>query len=85
MEPQENPEATLNSSHFKTPQQCGNSYGFIFFNVVPLLKTKSRKIDFSSVQACNSRGKNEIIYSLKQFNSKYQDRGFTITDFHGNN
>ena len=85
IEPKENTEDALTSSHYQTPQQCVNSYGFLFVNISPFLNTKSRKIDFMSVQACKSRGKSEIISSLKLVNSKYQDRGFTMTDFHGDN
>ena len=38
-----------------------------------------------SVQACNNRGKSETISVLKQVNTKYKDRGFTITDYHDDN
>ena len=58
---------------------------FFFFNKSTFLHTKSRKIDFMSVQACDNRGKSETISVLKQVNTKYKDRGFTITDYHGNN
>ena len=54
-------------------------------NPSQFLLTKSRKIDFRSVQTCNRRGKYEIISGLKQVKAKYQDRGFTITGFHGDN
>ena len=58
---------------------------FFFVNGSPLLNTKSRNIDFRSVQACNNRGKAKTISGLKQLNTKYKDRGFTITDYHGDN
>ena len=54
--------------------------------MVPLsLHTKSRKIDFRSVQACNNRGKSETISGLKQVKTKYKNRSFTMTDYHGGN
>ena len=43
---------------------------FLFFNGSPLLQTKSRKIDFRSVQAFSSSGKSETISVLKQVNTK---------------
>ena len=58
---------------------------FSFVNGSPFLHIKPRKIDFMSVQSCNSRGKYETIYVLNQVKTKYKDRGFTITDLHGNN
>ena len=39
----------------------------------------------SSLQACNNRGEYETIFSLKQVKTRYQYKGFTITDFHGDN
>ena len=53
---------------------------FFFVIVTPFLHTKSRNIYFRSVQACNNREKFETISVLKQVNTKYNDRGFTITD-----
>ena len=58
---------------------------FVFVNGSIFLHTESRKIDFGSVQACNNRGKSETISVLKQVKNKYQNRGFAITDYHGNN
>ena len=59
-------------------------YSF-FVNEGPFLHTRSMKTDFRSVQACNSRGKYEIISGMKKVNTNYQDRGFAITDYHGDN
>ena len=59
---------------------------YIFFvNGITFLHTKSGKIDFWSVQACNNRGKYETIPGLRQAKNKYKDRGFTIKDYHGDN
>ena len=59
--------------------------GFLVVNGIPFLHTKLRKIYFRSVQACNSRGKPETIFVLKKVKTKYKDRGFTITNFCGDN
>ena len=49
------------------------------------LHTKSRKVYFRSVQACNNRVKYETTSLLKQVNTKYKDRDFPITDYYGEN
>ena len=56
-----------------------------FVNRSTFLHTKSTKIDFKSVQVFNNRGKSETISELKQVKTKFKDRGFTITDYHGDN
>ena len=56
-----------------------------FVNGSTFVHTKSKNLDFRSVQAYNNRGKYETIYGLKQVKTKYKDRGFTITDYHGDN
>ena len=58
---------------------------FFFVNGAPFLHKKTRKIDFRSFQACNSRGKFETMSGLNQVKTKYKYRGFTITDYHGKN
>ena len=83
--PQDHPKDTLAPSYGQTPPKCGASHGFFFVNGSTFLHTKSRKIDFRSVQACNNRVKSETISELKQVKTKYQNRGFTITDYHGDN
>ena len=83
--PQDHPKDTLAPSYGQTTPKCGASHGFFFVNESTFLHTKSRKIYFMSVQACNNRGGSETILVLKQVNTKYKDRGFTITDYHGNN
>ena len=47
--------------------------------------TKSRKVYFRSVQACNNRVKYETTSLLKQVNTKYKDRDLPITDYHDDN
>ena len=69
----------------KRHQNMELAMDFFFVNGSTFLHTKSKKIDFRSVQACNNRGKSETISGLKQVNTKYQNRGFTITDYHGDN
>ena len=58
---------------------------FFFVNGSPFLHKKSRKMNFRSVQACNSRGKTETISGFMQVKTKYKDRGFIITNYHGDN
>ena len=58
---------------------------FLFVNRSPFLNKKSSKIDFSSVQECNNRGKSETISVLNQVKTKYKDKGFTITYYYGEN
>ena len=58
---------------------------FFFVNGSPFLHIKSRKMYFRSVQAYNNRGKSETILGLKQVNTKYKDRCFTITYYHCDN
>ena len=58
---------------------------FFFVNGVPFLHTKTNKIDFRSVQACNIRGKYETVSVLKKVKTKYKNRGFIITDFYCDN
>ena len=81
--PHDHPNDSLAPSHGQTPPQCEASHGILFIGGGPLLHTKSMKVYFRSVQAFNSRGKSETISGLNQVNTKYKDRGFTITDFHG--
>ena len=57
----------------------------LFVNGRPFLHTESRKIYFGSVQACNVRVNYDIISGLKKLNTKYQDRGFDITGYNGDN
>ena len=56
---------------------------FLFVNGSPWLHTKSRKTDFRSVQSCKNRGKTDMVSGLYQVKNKYHDRGFTITNYHG--
>ena len=58
---------------------------FFFVNWSTFLHTKSMKIDFWSVQACNNRVKSETILVLKKLKTKYKYRGLTIIDYHGDN
>ena len=67
-----------------TPAQCVNSYWFFCVNGSRFLCTKSRNFYLRSVQACNIRGKSEII-SDKKKSSPSTRTGFSITDFHGYN
>ena len=83
--PQYHPKDTLAPYYCQTPPKCGAIHGFFFVNGSTFLHTKSRKIYFRSVQVCNNKGKFEIISGLKQVKTKYLDRCFTITDYHGKN
>ena len=62
---QNNPKDTITTSRRQTSPKSGNSNGFVV-DENTLLHTKSRRTDFKSLQACNSRGKNKIIYGLNQ-------------------
>ena len=64
--PKDHPKDTLAPSYGQTPPKCGARHGFFFVNGSTFLHTKSRKIDFRSVQACNNREKYENILGLKQ-------------------
>ena len=83
--PQDHPKDNLAPSHDQTPPTYRARHGFSIFNGSPFLHTKSRKIYFRWVQACNSRVKPEIIMGLKQVRTKYKDRGFFIANYYGNN
>ena len=83
--PQYHPKDTPAPSYVQTKPKCWASHGFFFVKGRPFLHTKSSKIYFRSVQACNNRSKSETIFGLKQVNTKYKDRCFIITDYHGNN
>ena len=48
--PKYDPKDALTYSHWNTPPQCVNIYGFSLVNEIPFLQTKSKKIDFKSVQ-----------------------------------
>ena len=67
------------------PPKSGANHGLLFVKGSPFLHTKSRKIYFRSVQACNNIRKSETISGLKQVNTKYKDRGFNIPGYHGDN
>ena len=69
----------------KDHQNVELAMDFSFFYGSHFLHTKSRKIDFSSVQAYNNRGRSENISGLNQGKTKYKYRGFTITYYHGDN
>ena len=58
---------------------------FLFVNRSPFLHKKSRETNFRSVHAINNRGKSEIVYGMNKVNTNYQFRGFTITEYHGDN
>ena len=81
---QNNPKDTITTPRCQTSPKSGNSNGFVV-DENTLLQTKSRRTDFKSFQACNSRGKTKISYGLNQVKNKYHDRVFTITDYHGDN
>ena len=83
--PQYHPKDTLPPSYGQTPPTFWASQGFFFVNGSPFLHKKPGKIYFRSVQACNNRGKSETISVLNKVKTKYKDRGFTITYYHGDN
>ena len=69
----------------KQHQNLELAIDFFFVNGSPFLHTNSRNFFFSTVQSCNNRGKYKTILVLKKVKTKYNNRGFTITDYHGNN
>ena len=83
--PHDQTNDTIGPSHGQAPPQCGAIHVFFFVNGRPFLHTKSRIIYFGSVEACNRREKSETISGLKPVKTKYKDRGFTISDYHGDN
>ena len=79
------PWTPLTTTISKHHQNVEISLDLFFVNGGPFLHTKPRKTDFRPVQACNSRWKFEAISGLNKVNTKYQYRGFTINDYHGDN
>ena len=58
---------------------------FLFVNKLPFLHTKSRHINFLTIQQLKSRSKNEIIAGIKEVVKMYTARGFRINTIHGDN
>jgi hypothetical protein len=58
---------------------------FFFVNTIPFLHTKSKNINFSSIQPCKSRSKSQIIEGITQVLEAYRNRGFNVTVCHGDN
>ena len=54
-------------------------------NRLPVLHTKSSKINFLTVQTGETRNTQSITKGLKAVINTYTTRGFTITDLHGDN
>ena len=54
-----------------------------YVNGMPFFHTKSGKLNFLSVQYLSSRRLTEIINGLDIVIAKYEERGFKITDIHG--
>ena len=58
---------------------------FFFVNKIPFLHTKSKNINFLSVQYCKSRSGYTIKQGLKYVKSKYEHRGFVVQHLHADN
>ena len=58
---------------------------FFFVNNMPMLHTKTSKIDFLTVQTGKNRTTQSILKGLKSVINVYTKRGFNITDIHGDN
>ena len=58
---------------------------FFYVNQLPFLHTKSRHVNFLTVQQLKSRSKNEIIAGIKEVIKMYTTRGFSISTIHGDN
>ena len=56
-----------------------------YVNGRPFFHTKSRKINFLSIMPLERRTMTEIIKGLTTIKDKYENRGFTITEYHGDN
>ena len=56
-----------------------------FVNKIPFFHTKSGKINFLTTQVLQSRSALQIIKGLLIVKKIYKDRGFIITDVHGDN
>ena len=54
-------------------------------NRQPFLHTKSRKIKFLTADRCTSTSMNEALKLINKTVQKYEDRGFEIDLFHGDN
>ena len=61
------------------------SMDFFFVNGNIFFHTKSHKVNFISVQSCNSGSIGTIIAGLKLIQKKYRTRGFSISEYHGDN
>ena len=58
---------------------------FLHVNKHPYLHTKSSIIKLGSIQPCKSRGKKEIIDGISKVRKMFEDRGFKINGYHGDN
>ena len=58
---------------------------FFFVNKLPFLLTKSGNVYFASVQAVHSHKASEIKDGLEQVKQVYENRGFNIVAYHGDN
>ena len=58
---------------------------FFFVNGHPFLHSKCNKINFLTVQHCQSRSKQHIIGGISTVLYIYKQRGFNITELHGDN
>ena len=75
-----------------TPSGVLNNYpnleiftDFFYVNQVPFLLTTSSKINFLTVQTGANRTKAAIVKGLLTVQNTYKQRGFNITDVHGDN
>ena len=58
---------------------------FLFVNKLLFLHTKSKNINFLSIQSCKNRTSNTVINGLLYVKSKYVNRGFTLSHMHADN
>ena len=58
---------------------------FFYVNNMPFLLTKSKKINFHTVQSGKSRSKRNIIDDIRDLLELYCKRGFIVDYVHGDN
>ena len=69
----------------KHHQQVNIYIDIFYVNRIPFFHTKSGKVNFITSQALSGRSAKQIIDGYESIRKVYEDRGFIISDVHGDN
>ena len=79
------PKLTLPLSMSQQHKKNTMYIDIFYVNRIPFFLSKTGKLNFLSVTKLKSRSSREITNSIEQDRNKHEQRGFEITEIHGDN